>query len=144
MRKIFVVAIGLVMLMGAGMASAGPKHGSGWSRDYYRGPRHGWYGHHGGWHGYHGYRGPRWPRYYSGRRWYGPGWQAPYIVDSAVNAGLAAYAIHEAAQNGEVNYYYSVPANPYPSYYSAPYYVPSVSYEPMGSRVVTETMTVVE
>jgi hypothetical protein len=54
---------------------------------------------------------------------------------------LAAYAIHEAAKNREVNYYYSVPAY---QYCSTPSYVPSVSYEPLGSRIVTETVTVVE
>lgn len=137
MRKIFVVAIGFVVLMGTGIAHAKPKHGSGWSRDYHKWPRHGW-------HGRRGYWGHGWPRHYRGWRWYGPGWQTPYIVDSAVNAGLAAYAIHEAAKNREINYYYSAPAYPYPVYYPAPYYAPPVSYEPMGSQVVTETVTVVE
>jgi hypothetical protein len=143
MRKVFVVTIGLVMLIGGGLASAGPRHGSGWSRGYcggWRGPRHGYGGQHYGWHGRHGYWGPGWSR----GRWYGPGWRAPYIVDSAIDAGLAAYAIHEAAENREVNYYYSAPAYPYPSYYYAPPCVPPVSYEPLGSRIVTETVTVVE
>lgn len=148
MRKIFIMAIGLGILLGVGTASAEPRHGGGWSRDYHggwRGPRHGWGGYHGGWHGYHGYRGPGWPRYYGGWGWYGPGWQAPYIVNSAVNAGLAAYAIHEASQNWDGDYYYSAPAYPsYPSYYTAPGYAPPVSYEPLGSRIVTETVTIVE
>lgn len=138
MRKIFVVAIGIWMLLCMGAASAEPRHGSGWSRDYHgwRGPRHGW-------DGYHGYRGPGWPRHYGGWGWYGPGWQAPYIVNSAINAGLTAYAIHEAAQNGD-GYYYPVPAYPYPSYYPVPCYAPPVSYETLDSQIVTDTVTVVE
>ncbi len=153
MRKTLVVALGLGMLVGAGIAAAEPRHGGGWSRDYcggWGGPRHGWGGYHGGWQGYHGYRGPGWPRYYGGWGWYGPGWQAPYIVNSAINAGLAAYAIHETAQNsdGYAGYgypqYYPAPAYSYPSYYSVPCYGPPVSYEPLGSQIVTETVTVVE
>jgi len=159
MRRLLIVVLGLGLLLGAGTAFAGgPRHGSGWSRDYrggWGGYHDGWRGYHGRWGGYHdGWRGYHdgWRGYYGGWGWYGPGWQAPYIVNSALNAGLAAYAIHEASQNRDGSYYggdgypgyYSAPAYSYPSYYSPPCYAPSVSYESLGSQIVTDTVTVVE
>lgn len=160
MRKLLIVVLGLGLLLGAGTTFAGgPRHGGGgyrggWGGYHGRwgGYHDGWRGYHGGWGGHHGYWGGGWDGYYGGQGWYGRGWQAPYIVNSALNAGLAAYAIHEVSQNWDGGYYggyaypgyYSAPAYSYPSYYSPPCYAPSVSYEPVGSQIVTETVTVVE
>jgi len=69
-----------------------------------------------------------------------------------LSAGVAAYAIHEASQNWNDGYDYPsytyaptyAPTYSYPTYSSSPGYAPSVSYEPLGSQIVTETVTIVE
>jgi hypothetical protein len=141
MKRLCIAVSMVAFLFTAGAALAGPRHcwGGGW---------------HGGWRGNWGcYRGGwGWP--YGGWGWHGRGWQAPYIVDSALRAGVAAYAIHEGYPNG-----YYAPSYYYPQYYNAPSYCypsscgPSYGFygapvavynELIGSDIVTDTVTVVE
>ena len=139
MKKGLGIILGLAILL-LGGAAFGGGHG--------RGGRHGgdWHGgyRHGGWGGGHYHRGwgwrPGWG-YWHGRAW-------PYVVDSALQAGVAAYAISRGyeAYGG----YWGPACYPAPYCYGPaysaplPFYAPPVMYQQLGPTVVTDTVTVVE
>jgi hypothetical protein len=101
---------------GRGGWGGGPYHGGGWGRGY------------GGWGG-GPYHGGGWGRGYGG---WGGGWQAPYIVNSALNAGVAAYGINQgyAVGGGYPGYYGGYYMPYYPAY--SPYYAPGYYSYPGG------------